>query len=151
VSEYAGEGARATPACSVQAPNLSAARALAASSSRFFGRALVSSDSQQTIRDGGYFLDCSLKYLLVRLRRFVETSDFSHELQRSRANLLLRDWRIEVEKRFDVAAHCITSARSVKGHENSAALCCFILIIFRVSWNPHPHSISPENPRAEPG
>src|ERR1700681_209146 len=62
--------------------------------------------TEKTIRDAGYFLDGSQKYVLVGLRRFVEASDFSYELQRSRSSLFFRDRRIEVEQGFDIPAHC---------------------------------------------
>src|SRR5208282_6310410 len=61
--------------------------------------------TEQTIRDSGYFFDGSQKFVLVALGGFVEAGDFSHELQRSGANLLLGDRRIEVEQGFDIAAH----------------------------------------------
>jgi hypothetical protein len=69
------------------------------------GRCTGFEGTEQAIRDAGYFLDGSQKYVFVGLRRFVEAGDFSHELQRSGANLFLGDWRIEVEQGFDIPAH----------------------------------------------
>jgi hypothetical protein len=35
----------------------------------------------------------------------VKPADFSHELQRGRANLIIGGWRIEVEERPNTPAH----------------------------------------------
>jgi len=51
------------------------------------------------------FIDGSVEYSFVCFRRFVEAADFSHELERSRTNLLVGDRRIEIEKRFDASAY----------------------------------------------
>jgi hypothetical protein len=56
-------------------------------------------------RDVGYFVDCSQERLLVCVGRFIKTADLSHELKRSSPYLFRRDWRIEVEKGFDIPAH----------------------------------------------
>jgi hypothetical protein len=40
------------------------------------------------------------------LGRFVKTGDFPYELQRSGADFFVSDWRIEIEERSDVSAHC---------------------------------------------
>jgi hypothetical protein len=57
--------------------------------------------------DGGDFIDGGQKCVLIGLRRFVKTGDFSYELERSGSNLVFSDGRIEVEKGFDVAAHAV--------------------------------------------
>ena len=56
-------------------------------------------------RDPGDGIDCGQERGFIRLRRFVKTADFSHELQRSGLNLFGRDRRVEIEQEFDVAAH----------------------------------------------
>jgi hypothetical protein len=55
--------------------------------------------------DRGYLIDGSQERSLIGLRGFVKAGDFSNELQRSRSNLVGIDWRIEVEKSFDISAH----------------------------------------------
>src|ERR1700724_2738050 len=54
--------------------------------------------TEKTTRDAGYLIDGSQKRGLVRLRWLVKPADFSHELKRSRSNLFVGDWRIEIEK-----------------------------------------------------
>src|ERR1700676_1176519 len=61
---------------------------------------------KQTGRDARYFIDRSDEHTFIRLRRFVEAADFPHELQRGGTNLFLGYWRLEIEKRFDIPAHC---------------------------------------------
>src|SRR5579872_1025421 len=53
------------------------------------------------------FIDRCEKRGFVRLRRLVEASDFSYELQRSGTDFFRRDRWIKVEKGFDVPAHCL--------------------------------------------
>jgi len=55
--------------------------------------------------DAGYFIDGSLEGVLVCLRRFVKTADFSHELERGSPNFFGSCRRIEVEEGFNVPAH----------------------------------------------
>src|ERR1022692_1214501 len=66
---------------------------------------------EKASRDRGYFIDGSQERNFVGLRRFVKASDFSDELQRSRSNLFGIDWRIEVEKCFDISAHFRATSR----------------------------------------
>ncbi len=61
--------------------------------------------AEQTSRDLGYFIHCRQERSFVCLRRFVETGDFSYELERSSSNLFGGDWRFEVEKGPDISAH----------------------------------------------
>jgi hypothetical protein len=61
--------------------------------------------AEETIRDGGYFLDGGQKQVLVGLGGFVEASDFSYELERGRSSLFLGDRGVEVEQGFDIPAH----------------------------------------------
>jgi hypothetical protein len=61
--------------------------------------------TKQPGRDPGHFLDRGKECGLVRLRRLGEAADLSYKLQRRRPNLIVCDWRIEIEKRFDISAH----------------------------------------------
>jgi hypothetical protein len=63
--------------------------------------------SEQATGDAGYFIDCVQESVFVGLGRFAKAADFSHELQRSGPNLIVRDWRIEVEEGFDISAHAL--------------------------------------------
>jgi hypothetical protein len=63
--------------------------------------------SKKTIRDAGNFFDGAEKEIFIGLGRFVEAADLSHELQRSGANLIVGDRRIEVEEGFDIPAHAL--------------------------------------------
>jgi hypothetical protein len=69
----------------------------------------------QASRDGSYFVDRSQERSFVGLRRFVESGDFPDELERRSANLVRRDRRIEIEKRFDVPAHSFDTLCLVDG------------------------------------
>src|SRR5208283_4640359 len=62
---------------------------------------------EKTRRDGGDFIDRGEERSFVCFRRLVETCDFSHELKRSRPNLLVGNGRIEVEEGFDIPAHTV--------------------------------------------
>src|SRR6202521_5147988 len=62
---------------------------------------------QKTSGDRGDFIDCAQERSFVRLRRFIKTADFSHELERSSSNLFGSDGRIEVEEGFDIPAHSV--------------------------------------------
>jgi hypothetical protein len=53
----------------------------------------------------GDFIDGALERSFVCLRRFAETADFPHELERGIPNFFGSDGRIEIEKNFDVPAH----------------------------------------------
>jgi hypothetical protein len=59
----------------------------------------------ETGRDLGYFIDSRQERGFIGSRRFVETADFSDELERGSSNLFSGDGRIKVEKRFDIPAH----------------------------------------------
>src|SRR5208337_367745 len=69
---------------------------------------------EKTSRDAGDFIDRGEERGFVRLRRLVETGDFSHELKRSRSHLFVGNGRIEVEEGFDVPAHGRMTSR--RGH-----------------------------------
>src|SRR5207302_1967809 len=60
---------------------------------------------QQPRRGAGEFVNGRVESCFVGFRRMVEAGDFPHELQGSGAHFFRRDRRIEIEKRFDVAAH----------------------------------------------
>jgi len=68
--------------------------------------------TEKSSRNPGHFIDGCKERGFVCLRRFVETADFSHELERRRSNLFGRDRRLKVEKSFDIPAH--------SGNENPA-------------------------------
>jgi hypothetical protein len=59
--------------------------------------------------DGGDFVDGRLEGCFVRLGWLVEAGDFSDELERSRADFVIGDRRIEIEERFYISAHWIDS------------------------------------------
>src|SRR5712664_1139696 len=59
----------------------------------------------ETSRDLGYFVDSSQERSLIRFRRFTETADFSHELERGILDLFGGNRRIKVEQCLDVPAH----------------------------------------------
>jgi hypothetical protein len=54
----------------------------------------------------GDFVNGGGEWGLVGLRRLGESADFSDELERGVSNFFVRDGRIEIEKNFDVPAHC---------------------------------------------
>jgi hypothetical protein len=60
--------------------------------------------------DAGYFIDGGEERGFVGLRRLGEATDLSNELDRSGADFVFGDGRIEVEKYFDVAAHLTTAS-----------------------------------------
>ena len=55
--------------------------------------------------NAGDFIHRGEKGVLVGLRGLGETADLSYELERGGPNLVVGDGRIEVEERFDIAAH----------------------------------------------
>lgn len=59
----------------------------------------------ETGRDQCDFINSSQERGLIGSRRFVETADFSHELERRGLNLVAGNRRIKIEKCFDVPAH----------------------------------------------
>src|SRR5579864_8326482 len=69
------------------------------------GRSSSFERAKQPGRDAGHFFDRSQECRLIRLRRLSKATDLSYKLQRGRPNLIVRDWRIEIEKSFDVSAH----------------------------------------------
>jgi hypothetical protein len=70
------------------------------------GGALV---SREAGRNGGDFVDGRLEGFFVRLGGLVEAGDFSDELERSRADFVIGDRRIEIEERSYISAHWINS------------------------------------------
>ena len=56
-----------------------------------------------------YLIDGALERLLVRVQRFAESGNLTHELQGSIANLVVRRGGFEVEQRANVAAHVYAS------------------------------------------
>jgi len=52
-----------------------------------------------------YLIDRGHEPAFVRLRGFVEATDFPHELKRGRTNFFGGDGRIEIKKNLDVPAH----------------------------------------------
>jgi hypothetical protein len=75
--------------------------------------------TQQTRRYGRHFFHGFLKRSLVGLRWFVEAGDLADKLQRSRANLVLVDRRVEVEQGFDIPTHAARPrARNLKAARN---------------------------------
>lgn len=60
---------------------------------------------QQSSGNRGNLIDRRHEGGFVRFRRSVKSAYLSHELERSRANLLGRGGRIEVEERPDIPAH----------------------------------------------
>src|SRR5216684_1082991 len=64
------------------------------------GRCIRFERTKKARRDTGYVIDRRQKRDFVGLRRFVETGDLPHELQRRRANLFVSRRRIEVKKGF---------------------------------------------------
>src|SRR5262249_34675424 len=52
---------------------------------------------EQTLRHTGNFIDRRVEGSLVGFRRFGKSADFAHELQRSRANFLGSNRRVEIE------------------------------------------------------
>ena len=81
------------------------ARRFSASTSRFFGGALVSSASSSRARGGGDLLDGAVERLGVGLRRLRVAADLADVLKRGRLDLLVGGGRLEVVERADVAAH----------------------------------------------
>jgi hypothetical protein len=61
--------------------------------------------AEQSRGDGGYFVDGGLECRFVGFGRRVEAGDFSYELEGGGADFSWGYWGIEVEERFDVAAH----------------------------------------------
>ena len=95
--------------------------------------------------NGGNFVDCQREGGFVGLGRFVETGDFSDELERSGSNVFGSDGRIEVEEGFDVPAHSYDLGESAErsGLRTSVSRCilyvsnprgCFLV----VGWRPAP-------------
>ena len=117
----AGRGLGAAAACvrseAVQAAYRLAARALAlaASTSRSLGGALVTRLVQQLTRDRGDLLDGPVEGLGVGLRGLGRPADLAHVLQRGGLDLVLgRGW-LEVVECSDVAAHALI-VRCRRGH-----------------------------------
>ena len=60
---------------------------------------------EQPVCGGRNFIDRPVERGLVRFRRFRRSTELPHELQRRRANLVVRGGRFEVGEHLDVAAH----------------------------------------------
>jgi len=60
---------------------------------------------EEASRNRGDLVDGGRERGFVSLRWLVEATDFSHELQRSRPNLLVCHRRFEVEEGLDISAH----------------------------------------------
>ena len=60
---------------------------------------------EKTGRDSGYFIHRRQEGRFVYLRRLLDSTDFSHELERRCPNLFRGNGWLEVEKRLDVSAH----------------------------------------------
>src|SRR5205814_4659456 len=91
----------------------SRAESLGGSSFRFcglffpiLGRCIRIERTEKSRRNAGYFINCFEEGLFICLRRLIETTDFSYKLERSRANLFVGDWRIEVEEGFKYSCTC---------------------------------------------
>ena len=54
--------------------------------------------TEEAGRDAGYIIDCCQEGAFVCLRRFVKSTDFSRELERSSSNLFRSDGRNKVEE-----------------------------------------------------
>jgi len=79
--------------------------ALAASSSRFFGGAFVSSAWRRRAETPAISSIAARNAASFAFDGLLKTGDFSHELKRSRSNLFVGNGRIEVEEVFDISAH----------------------------------------------
>jgi hypothetical protein len=66
--------------------------------------------TEQPTRDLGDFIDRAEERFFVGFGRRMKTADFSNELKGSSSNLVGSDRRTEVEKSFDIPAHCMTSS-----------------------------------------
>ena len=104
------------------AANRCALRALrrAASTSRSFGGAVVTSSPSSLRRDLGHFLDGALERGRVRLRGLGEAADLAHILHRRRAHLVLARGGLEVVERSDVSAHAPKVAPPRRGGKGVA-------------------------------
>jgi hypothetical protein len=60
---------------------------------------------EKTGRDSCYFIHRRQEARFVYLRRLVDSTDFSHELERRCPNLFRGNGWLEVEKSLDVSAH----------------------------------------------
>jgi hypothetical protein len=63
--------------------------------------------TKESGRHSGYVVNSGHERAFVRLRRFIEAADFPDELERGGANLIVGDWRIEIEKNFYIPAHSL--------------------------------------------
>src|SRR5205085_2829805 len=85
---------------------------------------------QQSLRDLGHLADGSIEGRFIRLRRFGETADLSHELQRCGADLVFGCGRFKVEQCFDVAAHGTWSPFESWKEAQALRLCGDATLIF---------------------
>jgi hypothetical protein len=75
---------------------------------------------EKTSRDGCYFIHGSQEASFVCLRRLVDSTDFSDELERRCPNLFRGNGRLEVEKSLDVSAHRLGPYAAKFKHFNPA-------------------------------
>jgi hypothetical protein len=83
--------------------------------------------TQKTGADAGDVVNCCVEQNFIGFRWFVETADFSDELERSGANLFVSDWGIEVEEEFDVPAH-FAKLSEVMAEEKAASLANYFFL-----------------------
>jgi len=76
---------------------------------------------QEPPRDPRDVVDGRIEGGLVRLRGLVEAADLPHELQRGVMDLVLGDWRLEVEQRPDVPAHANSPTVARAPHRGARA------------------------------
>src|SRR6266403_178723 len=60
---------------------------------------------EEAAGNGSYFVDSGQECGFICLRRLVESADFPYELEGGILNLWGGNWRIKVEKCFDIPAH----------------------------------------------
>jgi hypothetical protein len=66
--------------------------------------------AKQTGRGTRYLVDGSVERRFVCFGRLGETADLSHELKRSRPNILGAHRRLEIEERLYISAHFQTTS-----------------------------------------
>ncbi len=73
-------------------------------------------------RNTGDFPHSSLERIFIGFGWLIESRNFPYKLKRSSSNFLVSDWRIEVEKRFNVSAHSVLPQRIMTPNFSSSAL-----------------------------
>ena len=61
--------------------------------------------TQKPLRDSRDFIDRRQKRVLIRLRWLCKPANLPYKLQRSGANLFIRNRRVKIEQRLDIPAH----------------------------------------------